>query len=1356
MILLQVIFISGILLSIKNNNNLTLKLSVILLLFSILINCTREQFEPEVIENCGDEQQKGNKCIIKKTNGPNFVCTMQSIKNGKNKHCVSSDTITNADGSSSLCINSFDNIDILNKEKKYNDIRPCNNVGAIVYGDNGNDYVKITSEMTDRPEFAGKDNLISDNNSNMSIQFTDISKIRLYRNYEMHIFSDSFLSGNRQILKAYPESTDSSNYYWKQLAHDSNKSIYKEYSKSDFQFIIKSFKLINIQKELYLEHKNLSHYDEINFHYKKKSDGIGQINRNECIKQFDKKDDSTSQSDKKVNYIITNNDINDDLDDNMPSENVCLHSKFPFMTDDTNTNILKASPGKSIIQKNPIDYSIFYGKKSADSDQIKPRLTKKYTVKDCADLCNLNNECIGIQYSSKYQPLADEIGNCILLNNFDINSQSKSKSSYDINNNIYIKKNTTGAVCKTDIYNNDEFHNTIQQINTDVNKLTFSDYLNEDKIKDTYDVTIQDAMKEQTQISHSQLIKVYENPANVIKIMNINATCHTVKLMFNGPTNIANIHVYGKGAVTSGKDTKLIHQDWANINNNYVNINVSNNTDNVDTQIMENIPNKENCIDNNICSYFTVLPPDESTSDSTPESTRKSSPEIETDEDTMKDSPFIELSFIETMKDDSKKPIPIIIEQIVIYVYNKSYGCSDNTVDIPTNEEYPLQVELYAGTTNALIAKIKKQSRLDKYNIKYYVPKLPNDDITYANINDFGLPPPLFRGWINIDGTGPTTYCRFVQDQHSKNMIRLKCSLNGDDTIPPILSKSYYPKDVQNIFFINTTDKSNEDMCKCITKNNKTLIECTKLQSKYQGQTYNLTVDINKTCDELNIEVIKKLILNKRLDYCGDIHSDFLNRLKYKIDAGFFYANQLFYLFKNTTINGIPKVLFRIESKNHVELRNGTCIVCETTFPGLDFTGNGLDRIDAAMIADPKKGYVYFFRYDSDTNENYVIKYDIKNKRIVCDKVNLTTYPKKASDEFPITTSNSAFFEKRIIGAVFIGDNDNKECYLFTEHEFINYNLNKYAIINSSDKRLSYRNPNWPKMSFGRLTCVMSGLYNKRILFFNENRFTEVKKDNHIWSIVSDNQNKLIINVWPTIWNISPRKLVSTIHKYHTKYRPRSNSCKLPETSQAKNIRLRNDQSDMTNKLNEQQSEIISEIKKQQESINNNNDILIKSENKLKVSQSMQKKIQNDIKNYEKILENKSLSEDEKTEITTPLNKLKIINKNMDDIINKTTQSTSKLKAVTNILSSAYKDTRNIKTHSPDASNIQITLPDASNVAPLDPTRHMTDNYEKVFNVPLNTILTDISSDGSNFNIINKNNDGTYNILTEKTPQCIR
>ena len=105
-------------------------------------------------------------------------------------------------------------------------------------------------------------------------------------------------------------------------------------------------------------------------------------------------------------------------------------------------------------------------------------------------------------------------------------------------------------------------------------------------------------------------------------------------------------------------------------------------------------------------------------------------------------------------------------------------------------------------------------------------------------------------------------------------------------------------------------------MCKCITVEDKSKIQCVEMNQTSKNNTYILNHEVTDSCEDLNVDILKKLILNKKIDYCGDIHPNYLDSQKYKIDAGFFIKDEsesFFYLFKNTEINGSRCVLFRIE-----------------------------------------------------------------------------------------------------------------------------------------------------------------------------------------------------------------------------------------------------------------------------------------------------------------------------------------------------------------------------------------------------------------------------------------------------------
>ena len=141
MILLQIIFFSGILLSVQYNNKLTLKLSVILLLFSIIFNCTRENYNyslNDCIDNNTDTRCIAqNKFKCDKTNLTNSTLFKQCIRNPVN---VSGKITEDGTTSNKICINNFNKDD-----PEYTDIRPCENIGCVIFDKNPKSIAKSFS-----------------------------------------------------------------------------------------------------------------------------------------------------------------------------------------------------------------------------------------------------------------------------------------------------------------------------------------------------------------------------------------------------------------------------------------------------------------------------------------------------------------------------------------------------------------------------------------------------------------------------------------------------------------------------------------------------------------------------------------------------------------------------------------------------------------------------------------------------------------------------------------------------------------------------------------------------------------------------------------------------------------------------------------------------------------------------------------------------------------------------------------------------------------------------------------------------------------------------------------------------------
>ena len=238
MILLQLIFFIGILLSVQHNNKLTLKLSVILLLFSIIFNCKRENYE-EVLLNNG-------KYMCYKSNLPKSSVINQCDK-------------LNNPMNIGVCMNKF-NSNTQGGDNTNSYIKPCKNIGCILF-DKTDNYEIITAENS---------------SSIYNISDDNISNIRIYKNYELHLFTGKDATGERIILQTYDN-----NLYTKYIGDKTDSNVctitsanqinipplYKEYNytdnkiididkqNEDIPFKIKSLKLVSIQNELFLEHK---------------------------------------------------------------------------------------------------------------------------------------------------------------------------------------------------------------------------------------------------------------------------------------------------------------------------------------------------------------------------------------------------------------------------------------------------------------------------------------------------------------------------------------------------------------------------------------------------------------------------------------------------------------------------------------------------------------------------------------------------------------------------------------------------------------------------------------------------------------------------------------------------------------------------------------------------------------------------------------------------------------------------------------------------------------------------------------------------------------------------------------------
>ena len=592
MILLQLIFFIGILLSVQHNNKLTLKLSVILLLFSIIFNCNRENHE-EVLLNDGK-----------------YVCYKGNLPKKSVIHqCNNLDNPMNIN----VCTNKFSTSE---NDNNYPYIKPCKNIGCILFYNDQNYEI------------------LSGNNlpSVYNISDDKISNIRIYKNYELQLFTGENATGERTILQAYDNNLNKD--YITNCNTSSTKaklpSLYKEYNyKPTTKQIsdvpdattpiilknkIKSLKLVSIHDELFLEHKGITHINKATLHYIREGNtptgdnikcGSGDTiaSRASCFNKFRDNDKNVAK------YMITTTE-------NSSPNPECLHkvtsktnnNKYlTSMISDSmkdgesgyNTDIFKRQEESSFIQPNPYNYDIFYNKKISDetklytnnqkitttgtSDQqqinckflsndpnmdkttCKLKIDSKYTVKECAKKCDIiGNECDGFQYSSANEKELSNIGRCSLLKNItletDIQNLSKPTKNTNKNYNVYLKKNKTSAACPItsdplfgDNCDQSKIYDKINNESSDFTKLeniTVSDEVN--KAKKNY-------RENQAHLSHMAILERHIDPANIVDIPNIGMFTDTIIIQFGNITCVSNIHVLGR----LKDSTNTVDEDWA-------------------------------------------------------------------------------------------------------------------------------------------------------------------------------------------------------------------------------------------------------------------------------------------------------------------------------------------------------------------------------------------------------------------------------------------------------------------------------------------------------------------------------------------------------------------------------------------------------------------------------------------------------------------------------------------------------------------------------------------------------------------------------------------------------------------------
>jgi hypothetical protein len=1379
MIIFQILSLIGIVYTLKQQNYEYTKLYVILFIFSCLAKINTS----ENMTTCNQiVSQDSGTCILKDEENNLFECTK-----GHEDHCKVIDT---EDLNLGLCLKTMPNLNESHLTL-YNKFKPCGNIVAQlikISDDDALTYITLKYDDQTCGEYTSE-GVYSEEFSTF-IKFKEISKIRVFNNNKLTIYSGKNFTGYNIKLPIVANNPTAS-----------EPKLYTEYNIKTFTGFddgINSIKVQNLSKSTIMKHPGMTTNNQNSLEFKYDDKPPNQIYTNEqCINDF-KKNRITN----KLNYAIVSNEPKkndnldafleepiDDIDENKEDKednksniiNTCLHSKFSFTSDNNKSaNIIVPNPDKMIIQQIPDGYQTFCNRKVLENSHklITDDDSKQITMIECGDRCanyNKNNnnssKCIGFQYANQNNNIPNEIGKCTLINTrFNINSNENldslirdTKRDDYSKYNIYLKNfNIKDSECPSNNINMSDITKEVETVNK-------SDYFDQIKINDDLDKKTTTELLIKEKRCHDNLVNIYVNPENIIKMSNIkNTFCHTIRFRFNGPVCIANINIIGKGDYFKNKKQhKNKEIDWADNLLEFANISYTsndiNNKDKKNTDINEN---KLNAIDNNVCTFYKLntidpaLLEDDDMVDNMNDDDEKIDDDISNKIDKMsKESSFIEITF----KNDENPQLVIEVSTIILFVYNTNYDtiCNKNTENLPTpGTEYPIQIEFYSGSDKALISQINKQSKNSNYVLHNMLPPLPNENASYIPIQDFGISE-LYRGWVNNNGGSiKNAFCRFIPDINDPTSVVLKCNQNNGKIT---YSRSYKKDEIKNIFFANTSEKTTiEDMCKCINTSSigdQSKIKCVQMDPQSQKNTYVLDHDIDQSCENLNIELVKKIISNKKIDYCGDIHVPFLNSKKYQIDAGFFIKKNsklLYYIFKNTQINNSDCVLFRIENMQHRAIYNTPCIVCETTFPGLSFNDKRIDRIDAAMVADPEKNHVYFFK--TINKQTYVIKYDLDNRRPVCDLINYKSYPVKIEDEFKITKSNLNFFKNPIIGAAYVGTKNAKLCYLFTETEFIYYDLHNFDNVKSSDSRIIYRNPNWPDMIFSKPTTVMSGADNKSLLFFSKNRVTEIKLSDR--TAIYQNKEIQKISNWKLIWNFSVNNLASNLVQYNKIYSSKPEECKLPETPEQKVLRLHNEQQFAKNEIESENNKMIEKQVTQQKHALDLQNIKNNSLNNVKLLDKLKENKEIEIENIKTKLE-LIVDPEERKQLET---EIKTLEKDSLKIKSQIIKSKNLSKDIDNVVKS-INSSKSLVTKSVNDNNIKNSLINSINDNTINDTgintldnfdssnndfAEITDDENKFNNIKLNDVLSSISDSGQTPTVIQKNKNNTFNILLNK------
>lgn len=1141
MIKLPIVSILSLSIALYLGNDIAIKLCVIMLIYNVIVHSKKENLEN--LESCS-ETNTDNECNIIKEGIGTFKCTKSQTSSDVNQdpyECKSSDELFSHQNKN-VCLdisqeyNTDKSLISDTQDPRYNMIKPCKEIAISCLMDKNESLDK-----TDKTEKLNKrintNNFIeSQPNTLNNRKFNEISTIRLFRGYEIIVFAEINFAGASHI---YPEYDIVNNVKNTKMFQDIDVlTSFNDKTNPAFPNGINSIKINKLATANYAIYPNvakpvMSGSDM----YSSNNDENSEFPFSDCITKCN------SESNCKWFQITNENSVN--------TPQCQLGIKEPEAAGPSgkvgNTSIqigsqFNNSPNNdtNIYIKKPLHYTQYLNR---ESSSITKMVSGQTTLIDAIDVCDLDQECAGIQYSSENTSDVDKIGEYKVLS---FNEIDNALNTYSRNGkwDIYAKKH---------IDKKDENHfrlkigNDIKTkydaVNGTVNDT--NEYVKSSTITDKYPTDTKLITDNNQNIIHNEIVN-YQSSKHIINFTDLNTNGHLLEIKFNDSIKISNLSIFGKVNSGSSGDVSeqinFINKPESETNLNYKTVLLSSNCDSSPINKCDEVTTYNNLRDNLMCTYYELIPNNDN--------------EI-----------YLKCKFI--TNDVNKTPINVTINSIQITIFDPTLKLCNSRLKYTENSNiYPINVVVknipYTDTGKYnIISSFEKKSLHDNIQQLTKFPEIPVD-ITKSKIfnHNFDIGDSnMFNGWIRKNGNpaedSDDTYCRFV---NSEDSYELKCShFDGQQNETIYSTNQILKNNIGTNYFTNHIKGGDNKLCYCInpkstySKSNK--IGCYTFKqdvgdnnkpintlSQELQSIHNLPN--SQICSEMTKPDLKKLLSTDVIQYCGDVVSgdsvetkkldQFKNNNNNKIDAGF-WLNNNYYLFKNSTMNGKPVVLYSVFD-NDIQ-KPFTSIVCENTFPGLTFSdiNERLDRIDASFVLDHTDKIVYFFRIDPSTKDCKVIKYNMDKYSIECSK-NSESYPILAKDEFKLIGTNSNIFSK-LTGAtraVSIGSGNSNMCYFFFSGQFMTFDLNLLTTgqvtINNKLRFIQNKDEIFNNVPFSQVTCAISGKnvsgknYSNSIYLFNNNYCIKVnlspnaKKD--------DNPQSEISYIWEDIWKLDHNNLI--------------------------------------------------------------------------------------------------------------------------------------------------------------------------------------------------------------------------------------